>query len=57
MRPIIFYTVGDGCINTQNPKNEHPIIKTLDLRVKNGFHLRVGNKKNFRRQISAEKHY
>ena len=33
-RPIIFYTVGDVAINTQNPKNEPPRIKTLDFRVK-----------------------
>ena len=43
MRPIIFYTVGNRFINTQNPKNEPPSIKTLDFRVKNSFDLSVGN--------------
>ena len=43
MRPLIFYTVEDGCLNTKNPNNEPPILKTLDLRVKYSFHLRVGN--------------
>ena len=41
--------MGDGYINTQNPKNEPPIIKTLDLRVKNSFPQRVGNR-DFRRK-------
>ena len=38
-----FCTMGDRFINTQNPKNEPPSIKTLDLRVQNSFDLRVGN--------------
>ena len=38
-----FYTVGNRCTKTQNPKNEPASIKTLDLRVKNSFNLRVGN--------------
>ena len=40
LRPIIFYTVGDSFMNTQNPHN----IKTLDLRVQNCFDLRDGNR-------------
>ena len=43
---FFFYTVGDGCLNTQNPKNEPPIMKTLDLRVNKSFHLKVGNHEN-----------
>ena len=41
--------MGERYINTQNPKNEPPIIKTLDLRVKNSFPPRVGNP-DFRRK-------
>ena len=40
----MFYIVEDGFVNTKNPKNEPPILKTLDLRVKYSFHLRVGNR-------------
>ena len=36
-------TVEGMHINSQNPKIEPPSIKTLDLRVKNCFDLRVGN--------------
>ena len=43
LRPIIFYTVGDRFINTQNPIIELPSIKTLDLRVQNSFDQRVVN--------------
>ena len=39
----MFYIVEDGFVNTKNPKNEPPILKTVELRVKNSFHLRVGN--------------
>ena len=44
LRPIIFYTVGERFINTQNPTNEPRSIKTLDFRDKNSFDLRVGNR-------------
>ena len=43
LRPILFYTVGYRFTKTKNPKNEPASIKTLDLRVKNSFNLRVGN--------------
>ena len=36
-------------INTQIPKNEPPSIKTLNLRVKNSFDIRVENL-DFRRK-------
>ena len=42
--------MGDRFINTQNPKNEPPNIKTLDLRVQNSFDLRVGNR-DFRQKL------
>ena len=40
-RPV--YTVGNRCTKIQNLKNDPASIKTLDLRVKNSFNLRVGN--------------
>ena len=51
------YTVGDGSISTQNPKNEPPIIKTLDFRVKKSFHLSVRNLDFCRKSLENTKDF
>ena len=49
--------MGYGYINTQNPKNEPPIIKPLDLRVKDNIPLRVGNHDFRRKSLENTKNF